>query len=170
MKNQPPKETVPGIPEEEMKRIESAAKEYADTLVHATDLGQLIFTRGYIEGAKAEYLHFHQQSELERRLSFREEANELWDKYSHCIDNNIDSIKTIVGATIITKSDFNKLIAELSASIPPSGQTAKGEVPEGLLVEFLDWWLLKYLKSKEATPNSSKIVVERFLKEKEAQK
>src|ERR1700753_2668988 len=48
---------------------------------------------------------------------------------------------------------------------PVSAEPAKESRPKEDLVKFLDWWLLNYMNVKGATPNSTAIVVERYLSE-----
>jgi len=66
-----------------------------------------------------------------------------WFGYKEAIDNAI-----------------NKYCSVLSPAEP-----AKESQPKEELVKFLDWWLLNYMNVKGATPNSTAIVVERYLSE-----
>jgi len=42
-----------------------------------------------------------------------ERAEELWDKYSQHIDDDLYSLQTVAGSFILTRSDYIKLITEL---------------------------------------------------------
>jgi hypothetical protein len=55
---------------------------------------------------------YHSQSPSQ---GLREKMEELWDKYSEHIDDDIDSLQTIAGSTVLTESNFKKLISELTS-------------------------------------------------------
>ena len=80
-----------------------------------------------------------------------------------------EHIMAITGArvSVLDLSDtfndwFDKNHPSVSAPHPEPSEQSQ---PKEELVKFLDWWLLNYMNSKGVTPNSTAIVVERYLSE-----
>jgi hypothetical protein len=47
------------------------------------------------------------------------DADELWDEYSEHVDDDIDSLQNVAGCSVVTRRQFNKLIAKISVSPAP---------------------------------------------------
>lgn len=46
-----------------------------------------------------------------------QDSQELWDKHSEYIDDNISSLERFAGTTVITKHEFDKMMAANSHSV-----------------------------------------------------
>lgn len=48
------------------------------------------------------------------------DADELWDEFSEHIDDDIFSLETVAGSTVMRKNDFYKMMEKIGLRTPPS--------------------------------------------------